>query len=334
MSTRRNFLAGMAGAVGAALLPGARAQAGVQVLTATDVHVKDYPTVEAVRWMGEQLERESGGRIRIRQYHSGQLGRESESIDMARFGAIDFTRVYAGALNNAFPLTEALCLPYLFDSVAHVRRVVDGAVGAAVLKGFEARGLVGLAIYDSGARCFYNTRHAIHMPADLHGLKFRVPASDIFIRMMRMLGANPTPLSFGQVFSGMETRLIDGAENNMRSFHSSRQFEAAHYWSQSEHSYAPDVLLMSRRTFDALAPRDRTLVIETAQQSVKVMRDLWDSSDAAARAAVVAAGVKINAVDMPAFRAVAQPLLDDYAQRPHLAPLLQRIRQLSGGVHG
>ena len=330
MNTRRRFLAGMAGAVGTALLPRASAQQGVHVLTATDVHVKDYPTVAAVRWMGEMLERESGGRIRIRQYHSGQLGREAESIDMARFGAIDITRVYSGALNNAFPLTEALCLPYLFDSVAHVRRVLDGDVGSAVLKGFEARGLVGLAIYDSGARCFYNTRHAIHAPADLHGLKFRVPASDIFIRMMRMLGANPTPLAFGQVFSGMETRLIDGAENNMRSFHSSRQFEAAHYWSQSEHSYAPDVLLMSRRSFDAMAPRDRALLVEAARQSVKVMRDEWDSSEAAARQAVVAAGVKINAVDMPAFRAVAQPLLDDYARRPHLAPLYRTIRDLAG----
>ncbi len=331
MSTRRNFLAGMAGAVGAALLPGARAQSDLHVLTATDVHVKDYPTVEAVRWMGEQLGRESGGRIRIRQYHSGQLGRESESIDMTRFGAIDMTRVYSGALNNAFPLTEALCLPYLFDSIAHVRRVVDGEVGAAVLKGFEARGLVGLAIYDSGARCFYNTRHAIHTPADLHGLKLRVPASDIFIRMMRMLGANPTPLAFGQVFSGMETRLIDGAENNMRSFHSSRQFEAAHYWSQSEHSYAPDVLLMSRRTFDEMEPRDRALVMDAARGSVQVMRDLWDDSEAQARAAVLAAGVKINTVDMPAFRAVVQPLLHDYAARPHLAPLCRRIRDLGHG---
>lgn len=328
ISRRALLISGAAGALASPLA--ALAAADVRTLTATDVHVKDYPTVSAVRWIGEQLERETGGRLRLRQYHSGQLGREAESIDMARFGAIDITRVYSGALNNAFPLTQALCLPYVFESVPHLRRVLDGAVGQAVLDGFAARGLVGLAIFDSGARCFYNTRRPIHAPSDLRGLKFRVPASDIFIRLLRMFGANPTPLAYGEVFSGMETRLIDGAENNMRSFHSSRQFEAAPYWSQSEHSYAPDVLLMSRRSFEALDARDRGLLVDLARGSVTVMRDLWDSSEQTAREAVLAAGVKINPVDIDAFRSAAQPLLRDYAAMPAMAPLLRRIQALAG----
>ena len=145
---------------------------------------------------------------------------------MARHGAIDFTRVYTGALNNAFPLTRALCMPFAFDSTEHQRRVHDGKVGAEVLRGFEARGVVGLALYDSGPRCFYNTRHPIVTPKDLQGLKLRVANSDIFIELVRLLGANPTPMSLGDTFSGMETYMIDGAENNMRSFHSSRHFEA------------------------------------------------------------------------------------------------------------
>nr|WP_257644085.1 TRAP transporter substrate-binding protein [Luteimonas salinisoli] len=298
-------------------------------LTATDVHVDGYPTVEAVKWIGETLERETGGRLRIRLYHSGQLGRESEAIDMARFGAIDITRVYSGALNNAFPLTEALCLPYVFDSVAHLRRALDGGVGRAVLDGFAARDLVGLAVYDSGARCFYNTRRALRSPDDMRGLKFRVPPSDIFIRLLRLFGANPTPLAFGAVFSALETRLIDGAENNMRSFHSSRHFEAAGYWSQSEHSYAPDILLISRRSLEALAPGDHELLVETARESVQVMRELWDASESAAREAVVAHGVRFNEVDHDAFRAAAAPLLDEYLAKPDIAPLYRQIRALA-----
>ncbi|MBB5014755.1 TRAP transporter substrate-binding protein [Rehaibacterium terrae] len=330
MSSRRRFL--LAGLGAACALPFAgRAwePAPMRVLTATDVHVRDYPTVAAVRWIGEQLTRETGGRLGLRVYHGGQLGRESDAIDMARFGAIDIVRVYSGALNNAFPLTQALCLPYVFDSVAHMRRVIDGEVGTAVLRGFEARGLVGLAIYDSGARCFYNTRRPLHTPADLHGLKFRAPPSDIFIRMLRLFGANPTPLSFGEVFSALETRLIDGAENNMRSFHSSRQFEVARYWSQTEHSYAPDVLLISRRSFEALAPDERALLLDTARRSVAVMRRLWDESEAAARQAVIDAGVHINTVDMVAFAQAAQPLLDDHLRRPGIAELYRRIRDLA-----
>nr|WP_298149556.1 TRAP transporter substrate-binding protein [uncultured Pseudoxanthomonas sp.] len=331
MMNRRRFLAAGVGAAAALPLAGGRALAdeGRHVLTATDVHVKDYPTVEAVRWIGETMARETGGRVTLRQYHSGQLGRESEAIDMARFGAIDMTRVYAGALNNAFPLTQALCLPYVFDSVPHMRRAMDGGVGQEVLDGFARRGLVGLAIYDSGARCFYNTQHAIRAPADLHGLKIRVPVSDIFIRMLRLFGANPTPLSLGEVFSGLETRMIDGAENNIRSFHSSRHFEAARYWSQTNHSYAPDVLLVSQRTLDALQPRDRELLVQTARQSVGVMRALWDASEAKAREAVFAAGVQHNEADLSAFARAAQPLLSEYRKDPAIDMLYRRIRDLA-----
>jgi tripartite ATP-independent transporter DctP family solute receptor len=331
MMDRRRFLGASLGAAVALPLVGSRALAdeGRHVLTATDVHVKDYPTVEAVRWIGDTMARETGGRVTLRQYHSGQLGRESEAIDMARFGAIDMTRVYAGALNNAFPLTQALCLPYVFDSVAHMRRAMDQGVGQAVLDGFARRGLVGLAIYDSGARCFYNTKHAISAPADLHGLKVRVPVSDIFIRMLRLFGANPTPLSLGEVFSGLETHMIDGAENNIRSFHSSRHFEAARYWSQTNHSYAPDVLLVSQRTLDGLAPRDRELLIETARQSVGVMRSLWDASEAKARDAVFAAGVVHNDADLDAFAQASAPLLTEYRRDPAIDALYRRIRDLA-----
>lgn len=331
MTSRRQFLSSIAVACAgtAVARPGLAALAGGHVLTATDVHVKDYPTVTAVQWMGETLAAETDGRVQIRLYHSGQLGRESDAIDMARFGAIDLTRVYSGALNNAFPLTEALCLPYVFDSVAHLRRALDGDVGAAVLDGFAARDLVGLAIYDSGARCFYNTRRPLHVPADLQGLKLRVPASDIFMQLLRDLGANPTPLGFGAVFSALETRLIDGAENNIHSYHSSRHFEIAPYWSQTEHSYAPDVLLMSRRSFDELRPDDRERVLDVARRSVQVMRAEWDASEARAREAVLAGGARLNAVDLPAFRKAAAPLLRQYLQKPQLAALHRRIRDLA-----
>ncbi|MBU8975996.1 MULTISPECIES: TRAP transporter substrate-binding protein [unclassified Lysobacter] len=326
---RRRFLAGLTGACALGAAPLLRADGATRVLTATDVHVKDYPTVEAVRWIGEQLERQTDGRVRLRMYHAGQLGRESEAIDMARFGAIDITRVYTGALNNAFPLTQALCLPYVFDSVPHLRRALDGDVGAQVLHGFQARGLVGLAIYDSGPRCFYNIKHPIVEPADLHGLKIRVPVSDIFIRMMRLFGANPTPLPLGEVFSAMETHMIDGAENNIRSFQSSRHFEAARYWSHSDHSYAPDVLLMSRQTLDSLAPRDRELLLSLARESVQVMRRLWAQQEEQARNTVVESGVKFNEVDIPAFRAAAQPLIARYRQDPSIDALYRRIRELA-----
>ncbi len=324
---RRRLLHGLC-AASAAVAFGAEARdrRAAGTLTATDVHPKDYPTVAAVRWIGETLERETNGRLRLRMYHAGQLGRESDTLELARQGAIDFTRVYTGALNNAFPLTRALCMPFAFDSVAHQRRVHDGAVGAAVLRGFEARGVIGLALYDSGARCFYNTRRPLRTPRDLAGLKLRVPPSDIFIALIRRLGGNPTPLPYGQVFSALETHLIDGAENNLRSFHVSRHFETARYWSRSAHSYAPDALLISKRTFDGLRPSDRALLTDAARASVRVMRDAWDASEAESRRALEAAGVTMNDVDAAAFRRAAEPLVRELLAEPRLQTLHAAIR--------
>lgn len=324
MIRRRQLLQGLATAP--LLAPTLSQAAASRPLTATDVHPSNYPTVAAVRWIGEQLEAATDGRVRIRLYHSGQLGRESDAIDMARFGALDIVRVYAGALNNAFPLTQALCLPSLFQSTDHLRRVLDGEVGAAVLADFARRDLVGLAIYDCGARCFYNTIRPIERPQDLHGLKFRVPPSDIFMRLLRELGANPTPLAYGEVYSALETRLIDGAENNLRSFHASRHFEAAGYWSESAHSYAPDLLLMSRRRFEALGADDQAMLRDLARQSVGLMRQLWDAGEAEASAALAAAGVRRNPIDTEAFGRALSPLLDDYRRDPALSPLITRIR--------
>jgi len=322
--TRRAMLI-VAGAACAGIRP-ASGNTTDGVLTATDVHVDGYPTVEAVRWMGRMMARETGGRIDVHVYHSGQLGRETDTVNLARYGVLDITRVNMAALNNAFPATRILSLPYVFDSTDHMRRALDGEVGREVLHRFEARGLIGLALYDAGARCFYNVRHPVATPSDLHGLKLRVPPSDIFISMIRTLGANPTPLSYGEVYSALQTHLIDGAENNWRTFHTSRQFEVARYWSQSEHSFSPEALLMSKRRFDAFSADDQELIRAAATQSVPYMRELWDRAEAESRATVIAAGVQVNEVDRAAFRRAAEPVLIGYLRDPELERLYQGIR--------
>jgi tripartite ATP-independent transporter DctP family solute receptor len=324
---RRDALLGF-GALCAAHSRAAAALTADGLMTAADVHVDGYPTVQAVRWMSDRIAAQTGGRLRIRVYHAGQLGRESDTVDLARFGALDITRVNFAPLNNAFPSTRVFSLPYVFESVEHMRRAVDAKPGADVLQEFQRRELVGLAIYDAGSRSFYNVRRPVHEPRDLHGLKIRVPPSDIFIAAIAALGANPTPLPFGEVYSAMQTHLIEGAENNWRTFHTSRQFEVAHYWSQTDHSYSPEALLLSRRTYDALAPRDREIVVEAARASVPYMRTLWDKMEAESQAAVLAAGVKANDVDVRAFRKAAAPLHKRYLADRALRELFDSIRAL------
>ena len=323
---RRTFLMGV-GAFGALHTPPVLARA--RKMTAADVHVAGYPTVEAVRWIGERLARETQGRLGIRVYHAGQLGRESDTIDLARYGALDFTRVNFAPLNNPFSLTQIFSLPYVFDSVEHMRHAADGEPGRVVLKSFEQRDLIGLAIYDAGTRSFYTVSRPVREPADLHGLKIRVPPSDIFIELARALGANPTPLPFGEVYSAMQTHLIDGAENNWRTLHTSRQFEVAQHWSGTHHSHSPEALLMSKRAFDALSGDDQALLLQLARESVPYMRSLWDRMEAESREHVLAAGIEVTEIDMPAFRRAAQPLLERYLESESLRSLYSQIRALA-----
>ena len=254
MLTRRGLLEGIAAG---AIVSSARAAAPAGTLTAADVHPAGYPTVAAVAWIDEQLQKEFPGALSMSSYPSGQLGTEKDTIELARLGAIAVTRVNTSVLNNVIPATRILSLPYVVDSTEHMRRAFDGSFGDEILAACSARGLLGLAIYDSGSRNFYNTRRPVATPADLHGLKLRVPQSDIFIGSVAALGASPTPLAYGSVFSALQTHLIDGAENNWPSFYSSRHFETATYWSESAHAYAPDMLLMSKRVADALPAQQR-----------------------------------------------------------------------------
>jgi tripartite ATP-independent transporter DctP family solute receptor len=322
--TRRECLSSFAAcAVGGSAVANAASRGA---LTSADVHPNGYPTVEAVRFIGKRLEKETDGRLRINVYYSGQLGREPDTVDLARLGAIDIARVNFAALNNAFPLTQVCSLPYVFDSVEHMRRVVDGPTGRTLLDGFADRDLIGLAIYDAGMRNFYNVRRPIATPKDLHGLKIRVPGSDIFIEFVRALGANPTPLPVGEVYSALQTHLIDGAENNWRTFHSSRQFEVAKYWSHSQHSHSPEALLMSRKSFEALSKQDRDLLVAIAAESVPYMRELWDRMNEESREIVLKSGVQAIDVDRAAFHAAVQPVLKRYLDRSDLHDIYAAIR--------
>lgn len=306
--SRRAFLGALAsGACASAIGAG---DAKTTWLTATDVHVPGYPTIEALRWIGEQLLERTSGRLGIRLYHSGQLGRESDAIDLARFGALDIARVHMGSLNNPFPATRILSAPYVFQSTGHLRRSLDGAPGRAILARFADRGLVGLEFYDSGARNFYNTRHPISEPGDLAGLKIRVPPSDLFMALVRALGANPTPLPYGEVFSALQTRLIDGAENNWKTFYTTRQFEEARHFALTGHSYAPEALLFSARRDASLAQPDRDLIRELATASVPRMRELWDRTEDETRRLVVESGVSVTEVDREAFARAAAPVVE------------------------
>lgn len=300
------------------------------VLRAADNQPPDFPTVQALRYMGEQIAEQTDGALTVKVYPARQLGEENDTVLATIFGAIDINRINCAPLANMVPEFALLSLPYLFRDQAHMREVLSGPIGEEILAFLRPHDLVGLAFLDSGARSFYAKR-PIRSPADLKGLKIRVQNTDQFITMMRTLGANATPMSFGQVYESLLTGVIDGAENNWPSYVATRHFEVAPYYSLDRHSMVPEVIVMSRARWDSLDAGEQAIVKRAATSAARYMNTLWDARVTEAEAKARAAGVTVTEdIDLDAFRAAVQPMYRDYLEDPVIGPLIRRIR--NGGA--
>jgi tripartite ATP-independent transporter DctP family solute receptor len=292
----------------------------------TDIHPDNYPTVLAVKQMGETLSKLTKGKHSIKVFNNSALGAEKDTIEQTKIGAIAMTRVNIAPMNNICPATVVPTMPFLFRSKQHMRAVLDGPIGEEILKSCEAQGFIGLAYYDSGARSMYTVKKPIKTLADAKGLKVRVQQSDLWVSLLEAMGANATPMPFGEVYTALKTGLVDAAENNYPSYESSRHFEVAKYYSKTEHSMAPEVLLFSKRVFDGLSPDDQKALRQSAKESVPYMRKLWDEREETSLAAVKAAGAEIIDVDKASFQAAMKPVYDKFLADPKLKDLVKRIQ--------
>lgn len=296
-------------------------------LRSADTHPAGYPTVVAVEKMGEILKEKSGDRLCVEVFPSAQLGEEKDSIEQTQLGVIDMNRVNFGPFNNIIEETKVFSLPYIFRSVDHMHKVVDGEIGQEVLDAFQNHNLVGLAYYDSGARSFYNSKKPINSMEDLKGLKFRVQSSDVFVDMVNAIGANATPMPYGEVYSGLQTGVIDGAENNWPSYDTSGHYEVAKYYTLDEHLIVPEVLVMSQASWNKLSPEDQELVRQAAKESVPFMRELWAAQEKASEDKVVAAGVEVvSDIDKQPFIDAMAPVYKKHASSEKMADMVKRIQ--------
>ncbi|MEI8267046.1 MAG: TRAP transporter substrate-binding protein [Betaproteobacteria bacterium] len=294
----------------------------------SDTHnADDYPTVVAVRFMSEQLEKASGGKHKIKVFNKGALGSEKETIDQVKIGALDFTRVNVGPMNGVCPMTQVPTMPFLFRSVEHMRKALDGPVGEEILKSCESAGYVGLAFYDSGARSIY-AKKPIKTVADAKGLKIRVQQSDLWVALVGAMGANATPMPYGEVYTALKTGLIDAAENNIPSFDTAKHAEAVKIYSRTEHSMAPEILVMSKVVWDKLPKAEQDMVRAAAKASVAFQRQKWDEQEAKSLANVRAQGAQIVEVDKASFQAVMGPVYDKFMTTPDMKRLVKAVQDL------
>jgi tripartite ATP-independent transporter DctP family solute receptor len=311
------------------LLTAVTTSAWAREFRAADTQSEDYPTVEALRYMGGLIAERSGGRHQIRVFHSRQLGEEKETIEQTRIGAIDLNRTNAALIGTFVPAMNVLAMPFLFRSIEHKQKVLDGPIGTAILDSFEPFGFVGLTFYDSGARSVYNSVRPVRSVADMKGLRLRVQQSELMSDMIKALGAEPIELPYGQVRTGLATKLIDGAENNWPSFVTTDHYKYAGYYTLTEHTMSPELLVMSQKAWESLSAEDRKIFREAAIQSSHFMRERWKDLEERSRRQAESAGVTIvTDFDRKPFEAAMAGIYAKAQRDPAAAELIERIRKV------
>jgi tripartite ATP-independent transporter DctP family solute receptor len=307
----------------------AQAQAK-QVFKASDVQPAGYPTVAATENLGKKLAAATDGRLSVQMYPSMQLGGEKETIEQTQIGAIQLLRVSVGSMGPIVDDINVVNMPFLFRNTAHAEKMMDGPIGQELLDKITASpnaNLVALCWMDSGARSLYNTKRPIKSIEDIKGLKFRVIGNPIFIDMMNALGGNGVAMGYDQVFSALQTGVIDGAENNPPSYVFSNHYTSAKYLSLTEHLIIPEVLVFSKRAWGNLSADDQNLLKKFAREAQLEERELWMKYEQQAMEKARAAGCQIVEIaDKAPFQNAVKPVWDKYG--PKYQDMIKRIQAI------
>ena len=282
---------------------------------------------KAMLKMGERLEQLSGGTMAIELYPSGQLGSERELIELLQIGSLAMTKVSASPLEGFVPTMKLFNIPYLFRDQDHFFKVLDSDIGRDILASLKPAQLLGLGYYDAGSRSFYTTKKPVVTPADLASVKIRVQESQAAMAMIRALGGNPTPISWGELYTALQQGVVDGAENNPPSFYLSRHYEVAPYYILDEHTSVPDVILISRYVWERLSEQQQVWLQQAVDESVDFQRAQWQLDTEAALAAVQEAGVQVISADKSQFQQQVSGLINEL-KAGDLGRMIQRIEEV------
>jgi len=329
MSTpRRTFthcafaLATACAAIGA---PAVSFAQGAMTLKAADVHPAGYPNVVAIEHLGQKLEQATNGRIKLKMFASGVLGSEKEMIEQTQVGAIDILRTSLGPVGPVVPDVNVFNMPFVFRNEAHMRAVIDGPIGDEMLAKITASPakLVALGWMDGGTRSLY-TKKPVRTMADLKGQKIRMIGNPLFVDTMNAMGGNGISMGYGEVFSALQTGVIDGAENNAPSYYTANHFATgAKYFTQTHHIIIPEIFVMSKVTWDKLTPADQALVRKFSREAQFEQRALWDKSVGDYEAKLKAAGVEFIQIDNKPLYDATAPVRAKYG-----APYADLIRRI------
>jgi tripartite ATP-independent transporter DctP family solute receptor len=288
----------------------------------------DHPVHHAMVFMAERTGELSEGKLTVEVYPAGQLGSEQQCVELVQIGSLAITKVSAAALESFAEAYKVFGLPYIFRSKDHFFNVLDGDIGNDLLVSTEDKWIRGLCYYDAGSRSFYTKTKPITHPDDLSGMKIRVMQSITAVEMMKALGGSATPITWGELYTALQSGVVDGAENNPPSLYTSRHYEVCKYFSLDEHTSIPDVLIISQKTWDKLTPKEQEWLQQAADESAILQRKLWADSEILSLEEVKKAGVEINYPDKQPFIDKVQPIFESYKSHPEIYSYIKRIREV------
>ena len=291
-------------------------------------HDRNHPVHEAMQFMAERVDELTDGSVKIRIYPDATLGSQRESTELLQIGALDMVKSNASELESFEPTYSAFNMPYLFRDSDHFYQVTMGEIGQKILESSEDKGFIGLTYYDAGSRNFYADK-LIKTPADLKGMKVRVQPSPTAVSMVEHMGASPTPLAYGELYTALDQGVVDSAENNITSFVTSRHGEVAKQFSFSEHAMIPDVLIISSISWNKLDADEQKALKQAATESTMKMKELWTAAESKNREyAEDKMGVTFTAIDKKPFVQAVEPMYSDLKKNNAvLSVIVEEIRQ-------
>jgi tripartite ATP-independent transporter DctP family solute receptor len=310
-------------------LAGCRQQQEGEVLKLAHGLDPSHPVHQAMVYMADRCKEISSGKLSIDIYPSGQLGSEQQCVELLQIGSLAITKVSAAVMESFTEDFKVLGLPYVFRSKEHSFKVLDGEIGDELLLSTEPFWIRGLCFFDAGSRSFYTIDTPINHPDDLKGLKIRVMKSITAMEMVKAQGGSPTPISWGELYTALQSGVVDGAENNPPSFYTSHHYEVCKFYCLNEHTMVPDVLIIGKKAWEKLSEQERTWLQQAADESVPVQRELWAASEKESLEIVEEAGVTIIYPDKEPFSQKVTELLESYQENERLYELITRIRAVN-----
>ncbi len=284
------------------------------------------PITEGMKMFADLVNEYTEGTVTVEVYANGALCDEAASMDQLQLGTLDFSRVNTNSMASTIDSYGVFGMPYLFSSTEQKYRALDGEIGEKMMAELEDYNMVGLYFFEAGSRCFYTTKKPIRTVEDLKGMKFRVQPTEVSISMVQALGAEATPMDYAEVFQGLQTGIVDGAENDFVSYYTSGHYEVAKYYSLDQHMAPPAILLMSKTSWDKMSEAQQEAVKKAAYEAAVWQRQAMQDYQLESRAACEAAGCEIIEVDVPSFQEACAPVYEAYPQYAEIVEAINAVQ--------